>query len=477
MRKLLIIVIILVLVVLVAPFWFGIKAEDEYNKLIETASKIENLEIISRSYKRGWLKSSAEVTYAINNGEESSLKIVEKDTIYHGPIPIGLISSGKIKLKPVMAVIETTADIESDAEDEFFEIINSLPPFDVETTISLSGSGTYEASMPAVDTKVGENRTLKSSGVDGVGSFILDPSKVSSVFNVSEFRIEDDKAIVSLSDINMESNLFYPTSDFKNPLGNINVKLGKLSSEGKDGDGSKKVTINNFEITATTNQKGNLLNHIHSLGFEQITVGGNDYGPGTYELEIRNIDKAAFEEIQIAISESQTDANHDSASSTDLLIAEIMKTLPSLLKTSPEIELTKLSIQTDEGEITGNALISASGDSLENAELAANPIFLLAAVSAEINLSASKQLFDNLLKDYNIEEITDQINSSNEELPSEKELQTLAMDRAQLEIKDMLDQKILILKDGNYEIKLTYGLGQVTLNGNPLDLGALINQL
>ena len=104
-----------------------------------------------------------------------------------------------------------------------------------------------------------------------------------------------------ISGINIESNLDYPASNYKNPLGDIDLKIEKFSSEGKDGDELNQLTLTNLEFTGSTNQKGKLLNHTHSLGFETLTVGGNSYGPGIYELQMRNIDKLAFEEIQAAI--------------------------------------------------------------------------------------------------------------------------------------------------------------------------------
>ncbi len=293
------------------------------------------------------------------------------------------------------------------------------------------------------------------------------------MFNSASFEIEDDKAIVSIKGINIESNLNYPAENYKNPLGNMYVTIEELYSEGKDADGPNKVIINNFMINASSDQQGNLLDHIHSIEIGSITVGGNSYGPGIYELEIRNVDKAAFEEIQASIAESQ---NSEGVYDTDMISAQIMKTLPILIKSSPEIELTKLSITTNQGEIAGHAIIKASGDSLNSEELAANPIFLMAAISADINLSVSKPLLDNLFKDYKIEEISDELLSNKETLPSEDELQVMGNERAQSEIMDMLDQKILILKDGKYELEANYSLGQVTLNGNPLDLGAIMNQ-
>ena len=472
MRALAIIICILLIAILVPPYWFGMKAEEEYNNLTENVSKFENLEIVSKKYERGWLKSSAEVTYSIKDVEEGTINIIEKDMIYHGPIPIGLLSKGKFMLKPVMAIIETEAQINTNSEQGYADLINSLPAMDFETTLSLNGYGTTEVSIPSVEHKMEDGKTLKWSGLDGLVNFTPELYTVYSIVNSGDLQIEDDTFRVEISGINIESNLDYPASNYKNPLGDIDVKIEKFSSEGKDGDELNQLTLTNLEFTGSTNQKGSLLNHIHSLGFETLTVGGNSYGPGIYELQMRNIDKSAFEEMQAAMNQNE---NQEGSSATDLLTAELMKALPSLFKSSPEIELTKLSIKTGDGEINGQAIISVSGDSLDNPELAANPIFLLAAISAELKLAVSKPLMDNLLKDYKIEEITDEKNSNKEELPSEKELQTLGKARSQSEIKEMLDQEILIIKDGNYEIEATYGLGQIKLNGNALDLSSLLN--
>lgn len=472
MRAILIIIIIAAIAIIAPPYWFGMKTEHEYNNMIEAVSKYENLEIVSRSYKRGWLKSSAEITYSMNDEEVESLKIIERDTIFHGPIPIGLLSKEKIMLKPVMAVIETKAEINTNTQEGYSGLINSLPALDFYTTLSLNGYGTTEVSIPGIDKKLVDGRTLKWTGMDGLINFTPDLNRVSSVINSSNLEIEDDTFRLRISGINIESNLNYPASNYMNPLGDIDVRIEEFSSGGKEDDELNKLTLTNLEFTGSTNQKGKLLNHTHSLGFETLRVGGNRYGPGVYELELRNINKRVFEEIQIAINQ---DENNEGSSVSDMVTAEIMNALPQLIESSPEIELTKLSIKTGEGEILGHAIISVNGDSLDNPELAANPIFLLAAVSAEAKLSVSKPLMDNLLKDYKIEEIVDEKKSNNEELPPDKELQALGNQRAQSEIKEMLDQNILIIRDGNYEIEATYRLGQISLNGKPLDLSSLLN--
>lgn len=471
MRAILIILIILCLGLLIPPYWFGMKAEDEFNTLVDNVSKLENLEIVSKSYKREWLTSSAEVIYSFKDEDKESLRIIEKDIIYHGPIPIGLLFKGKLMFKPVMAVIETKAELKTDSQEEYSQFINSLPQMDFDTTISLNGYGTTEVLIPSVDRELEDGKTLKWSGLDGIIDFTPELYKVSSVINSGNLVIEDDTFRIGIVGLDIESNLNYPASNYKNPLGNIDIRIEEFNSEGKDEDDLNKLTLTNLEFTGSTDQKGSLLNHTHSLGFEELIVGGNSYGPGIYELQLRNIDKTAFEEIQFALDQNQ---NLEGSNATDLLTAELMKALPNLFKSSPEIEVTELSIKTGQGEIIGHAIISVDGKDLDNPEMATNPIFLLTSVSAEINLSISQKLMNNLLKDYKIEEITDELKAKGEQLPSEEELQKLGAARAKSEIKDMLDQNILVINKGKYQMEANYGLGQVTLNGQPLNLGSLL---
>jgi uncharacterized protein YdgA (DUF945 family) len=473
MRTVLIIIFVLLIAVLGLPYWFGMKAENEYNNIIETVSKFENLEIVSKSYKRGWLKSLAEITFSIKEGKENTIQIIERDTIYHGPLPVGLLSKGTLDPKPVMAVIETKAEITTDTEEEYAGLINSLPPLNFETSLALSGHGTTVVSIQSVYKKLQDGKTLKWSGLNGVINFTPDLTEVISDINSSNIEIEDDTFRVYISGIDINSNLNYPASNYTNPLGDVEVKIEEFSSEGKEEGELNKVTLTNLQFTGSTNQNGNLFNHTHSLGFETLIVSGNSYGPGIYELELRNINKGAFEEIQKELNKDQS--TQEPATASEALWAQIMKSLPQLLEGSPEIELTKLNIETGDGELQGHALISANGNDLDNPELAANPIFLLAAVTAEVKLSVSKPLLENVLKDYKIEEITDEKKSRNEELPGDKELQDLGKAKAQSEIKQMVDQNILILKDGNYVIEAAYKLGQITLNGNPLNLNSLLN--
>ncbi len=472
MRAFVIIVVVILIAVIVSPYWFGKKAESEYKNLIENISVYENMEINSISYNRGWLQSSAEITYSIKDIEEGSVNITEKDTIYHGPIPLGLLTSGKAVLKPILAFIDTKAEVTTESEEDYAKLINSLPVMNFETTLSLNGSGTTEVSIPKIERNLKNGKTLKWSGLDGFANFTPNLTNVSSVMNSDAFKIEDETFSLQLKGMNLEYNLNSPAINYKNPLGNIDIKIEKFSSEGKDSDQLNKVTLTNTEITASTYLKNNLLNHTHSVGFKTLTVGGNDYGPGIYELQVRNIDKTAFEDMQKAIEQSE---NQEDSSASDLLYAELIKLLPVLFNSSPQIELTKLLVKTGEGEISGHAIISVDGKDLDNAELATNPIFLLAALSAKMNLSVSQTLMDNLIKDYKIEEITDDANKKGEKLPSEQELQELGRQQAQSEIKKMLDQNVLILKDGKYEIKASYGLGQIKLNGKPLDINSLLN--
>lgn len=153
-----------------------------------------------------------------------------------------------------------------------------------------------------------------------------------------------------------------------------------------------------------------------------------------------------------------------------------MNILPELVKKSPEIELTKLSLETGAGSLEGHLLISVDGSGLANPDLASNPLFLLMAVAASAELSVTKSLLENAMTGINNDEIRDEIKSGKLKQLSDKEVVSLAEQRAADDINQLTSQNILVLEGDRYILKGEFETGQITLNGTPIDLNSLLGQ-
>lgn len=478
MRVIIVIVLILLLALLGLPYWFGMETEKTYSNITKDYSKSEHLTIVDQSYERGWLNSRAETTFILKNGDNELIKLQQSDTIYHGPIPLQLLFRGKAGIVPVMAMIDSEVLLIPVKESEYSEFIKQLPPMSLMTKLSLSGSGTTDVSMAGVEAQSAEgDRTFKWSGLDGTVNFTQDFREVVSKLESAGIVVDGEDMYVSVSGIKGNSNLNYKTEGYKQPTGNADFSVEQiiLKSTDEESGEEEKISIRNIDIAGSTEVEAGTMSSTHSLSFRELEVGGGKYGPGGYELAVRNIDTESWAQIQELISKNENMEQTEEAQ--EQFMAELMQILPGLVIKSPEIELNNLSLKTNNGSLRGHAIISVDGSNLDNPELAANPLFLITAVRASAKLSVSKPLLDNVITDYKKEELIEDHKKLGEALPPDEELQTLAAKDAEEEIDRLVEQKIITKSDDkDYVITASYEMGQVTLNDQPIDLDSLLNQ-
>jgi predicted transcriptional regulator len=111
---------------------------------------------------------------------------------------------------------------------------------------------------------------------------------------------------------------------------------------------------------------------------------------------------------------------------------------------------------------------------MDNPELASNPLFLIAAIKADAKVAVTKSLLETIITDYKKEEIADDFRKADDEIPPPDEIAGMAKEEMGDEIKGLMDQGIITESTDNYELNAAYEMGQITLNGQPLDMQSLI---
>lgn len=473
MRVVLITVLVLILALLGLQYWFGIRTEQVYNEMIEEYSQSETLTILSTKYEKGWQTSKAETSYALKNGDTEIIRLEETDTIYHGPVPIRAILKGKAGFVPVMSVIESKVVIVPVGESDYSEILKKLPPAELLTTVSLDDRVRTDITMPGVETEAGsEGEKLTWKGLTGVAEYGTDFKDVKTTFQSPGLGAEGKETILAVSGVKGGSNLRYAEQGADYPTGSMDFMIDTLTVKSKkDEPGSyDNFTLTNIKFTGTSKESAGTLDSSHSLGFAELDLGGYKYGPGGYTLAIRNIDAKSWKSMQAIMNES-----YQTEEQKALFMQELMKVLPAFISKSPEIEITSLSLDTEKGNLNGHIGISVDGTGLENIDIASNPVVLLTAIKADAGVTVSKSLLTTTVTDYKKEEISDNLEAiGGDAVPSAEELSEMAADAAAEEIDDLVKQNILVDKGDSYEINAGYALGQVDINGQPLDLGALL---
>jgi uncharacterized protein YdgA (DUF945 family) len=477
MRVLLAIVLIVLLAVLGLPYWFGIRTQKVYNELVTGYSVSDNVSIIEKSYDRGWLSSRAKTVFSIKNGGAELIRFEEDDTIFHGPFPIQAMLSGRAGLQPVMAIIDSHLIVIPAEGSEYSDIIKKLPPANLLTTVSLDGGGVTDITMPGIETTVGaKGEQLKWQGLTGDITFVPGFENVDTSLKSAGLKIAGKDSILTVADVAGHYRIKYVGPENKYPVGDFEVSVGKvaLNTKKEQSEEYKKFALTGIKMTGeSTEDRGNL-NSKYSLGFDELLVGNDKYGPGVFELAVRNVDMVSWMKIQEVLKKNQNAPQTEEA--RQKFMAEIMKIVPDLIKKSPEIEITKLSLETSNGNLDGHLKITVDGSDLENPDLAANPLFLLTAIKAKARVTVAKALLENILTDYKTEEITDDFKKANDEIPPDQEILGMAKEEAADEIKGLKDQNVITESGDNYELKAGYEMGQILLNGKPIDMESLLGQ-
>ena len=210
MKKILVTLSILLILIMGLPYYFGIQAEKEYNKLIEQSSKIANLVVKRENYERGIFKSNANTEYIIKYGPVDLVEINEEDTIYHGPITYFKSMNGNTVFKFALASVDTNAVIKpSYSIGEIEALFDQLPLLYAITEISFGNSVNTEFSIPSKKGSYNSN-SFNWRGMKGNAVFYLDENRViTSIFSPGldlNLGSEDDGEKLELSIKGIKSN-------------------------------------------------------------------------------------------------------------------------------------------------------------------------------------------------------------------------------------------------------------------------------
>jgi hypothetical protein len=158
-----------------------------------------------------------------------------------------------------------------------------------------------------------------------------------------------------------------------------------------------------------------------------------------------------------------------------MMLGKSLELLGNLAKKSPELEITKLSFKTADGEVTGKAKFVLDGSQLD---VSGNPMLMLKALSGEGELSLPESLVRLLaIPDVkrDIEALKESGKLKKDEIakltPKRIELITQQALKELPQYKDSVISKLKLVPDGpNYKIVAALKSGQLTVNNEPLQM-------
>ncbi len=462
MKKIIGLVLVLTLITLGTYLGFGLLARHNYQvALAEMESNFPGQ--LESTYEQGLFTSqlNAVLKVPVPGGDPASQEAIAariKQTIHHGPfifntsqpksplyIPMQLSAQGTLTLEPFMA-----------EEPAFISELRKLASTDI--TVHAPIKGSTEVSFTG--------RPLQSSLVMGSNNFDLNwqgfTGQLSLIGNnLLSYDLDFHAPGLELTGKDGEGLVIHEiTTQAEMREGIHNLSLGTISSTMKNfelilGDRAEdKITLAGLLLRITNSEKDGLIDLEEKVSLETIQFSDKKYGPGTLQISLANLDAQAVAQLTEAYKEIQTNPAQAEAMALGLLSSHAT----ALLAKSPEIKVEDFSLSGPEGSCQSKMHIIFNGDG----EVILNPLFLLGRLSAEADFSADERFLAVQVKNF----IEANLCAERVDAGCEQE----AAQEGEKQLRNLVDQNVLVLKNGKYLLTASFKDGQPLLNGQPVPL-------
>ena len=444
-----IVLIILLGAAAAAPYWFGMQAEEAYNKSMQELTQDSQIVVTRQTYERGWLDSTAEATYSFG-GLPGSLTVINK--IYHGPIPI----EGELDFRPVLALIKGQASLN-------LPMGPKLPPISGKTTIALDGQSISHFEVAAVNSTDPSGSSLSWQGLSGDVTASADLKQVNLNILAPLLQINSPTQKLSMSKTRVTATLQQGASGLT--TGNLSYTIDKLSSETDKGT----LVLNGLVLATSSAEAGSNLNANVDLKLQSLSDGASTYGPGVINIKVTNLDAATLAKYKKELRELET-KKLPPEQMPSAVMGKMVALVANLAKKIPEINVSKISLKFKEGEITGSGKVVLDGS---DGNIAENPELLLMALRGDgevfVPQTALKALaaFDLSRQ---VESFKSQGKFSEDEMKklTPQKISEISASAAPKYMQRYAHTLKLVPEGDNYKMSLTLSRGQFLLNGQHL---------
>jgi uncharacterized protein YdgA (DUF945 family) len=483
MKKLFSVVMFLLFLVvavwLSATHWSGIKTEEQYHAFLRQASQWQYLKLVNESYDRGLLESKARTIVEIDQPSgaaagDQPIRLTLAHKITHGPFPVSTPDK-KWRFQPLMAIIETTLVISTETRTRLAELYAQIPELASTrdyTIIYLDGHGEQHLSIPAFQHTLGDKEKVAVvwKGLSLQVNFAADLKGFSGSLSIPGLEAAGTDINLKIEDIKSTFDSHEGISGLA--LGDASFHVAGLDFAAKQEKAPLALLIRAFNVQTSSKASGDVINCLFALKADQLTIDGNQYGPGIFELELRNLDAASLASLQQMLGERPAQTVRQSPEAAQMaMLARFGEILPGLLRKSPEMELRQLDLKTTMGDFSGKAKIAFDGTQPGSTQ---NLLALATALTAEAEFTVGERLLRHALLSTMKEKLIERRKEHQGKAPNDQDVDAGASAGIDEQLNTLTAQNILVKSDGEYRASASYKAGQMVLNGRPLSLQDLM---
>ncbi|HRD68893.1 MAG TPA: YdgA family protein [Legionella sp.] len=478
MKKLAGLVIILAVLILGAYYGMGIMTERTIKKNVEVINQSNGLYAEIEQYDRGWFNSDAQIKWRLHvpervvkdaNGTAQTVPAQDYNInmpikIHHGPI-IFANKSVRFGMGYAQTVIPMPAEY-NQKFDSMFSNQSTKPQLDLSIFVNYLNKSTIEMALPRFNlfSKEGTGK-LEWLGMESTTTMSSGMDKVSGDVTVDGLTVLKDENKITLGKVTSEYDLHQTPAGLY--LGDASFFVPTFDVMAKD---QKIFSVTDLSMGTNSDIENNLFNTHFNLDLKSVLANGKTYGPGEFELNIRNLDAEILAKInqQANALQNGTDAERQQA------MMAMLPELPKLFSKGAEIEISTFNFKLPEGEVQGNLFVSLpKGDS-------SNPFELIQKIQGKAQLKMPATLVKQIMQHSVMQQMSKQpemqqaliqqlqstATPANQPPPSTEQIAAMQADK---QIATLQQNGVITVIDSDYAIELSLDQGKFTINNKPFD--------
>jgi uncharacterized protein YdgA (DUF945 family) len=463
-----------------ATYWSGLKIEDQYHDFLRQASQWQYLKLAKKSYNRGLFESTAQTLIEIEpppgaTKDNQPTRLTLAHDIAHGPFPFRTSPDWKRPFRPVMAIIETRILFGPEAQSYLAEACAQIPELasvQAYSVVYLDGSGEQRLSIPAFQHTLGKEGKV---AVDWKGlslqvTFTADLTGFTGALSVPGLKVAAEDINLSIEEVKSTFDSHQGISGLA--LGDVSCEIARLDIAAKKEAEPLAALVRAFTLRSSSKVFGEDINWLTVLTTDQIKIDEDQYGPGIFEMELRNLDAASLAKLQQFAREQETQPLRQSREAVQMaILARLGEILPGMLRKSPEMEVRQLDLKTTLGDFSGKAKIAFDGAQMGSSQTL---LALAKALSAEAEFKVGERLLRHVLLNMTKKKIIEQNKEQQGAFPDGQDSDAIASAEVDAQLETLTTQNLLVRDNSVYRFSASYKSGQIVLNGRPLSLQDLI---
>ncbi|KAF0811529.1 hypothetical protein IGB42_03986 [Andreprevotia sp. IGB-42] len=373
-----------------ATWYAGHKVDGKFDTVAEQLKGYELIKVAKRDFQKGFWTSTETVTYRVGcedvktNGQSvfPSQELTLRNTIHHNPFDTR---------------IDTEIVYSKDAQETLNKVFKGQPPLVIRTAIPLTGDITTEISSPAATVTEAGKGTLNWKGFSGSFRYDENLARVKSQIKLTGFDVSEPNggtahfdALTAESD---QTRVLEGIYTGKQTISWAGFGASMVTPEGKPVDFS----IGKSSMQGESSIKDGLVTMAASGSADDLIIHKKKVGALSMDYSANRIDAKALKAYNdLSWKEGILRCNFDQKGSEE----RIKTLLVEVLARDPSVKMN-LKLKTTAGE--GLYQVDLASKDVKQADLA-NPMGLLAKLTATVAVQVPNALVTQLITDFNPEE-------------------------------------------------------------------------